>query len=298
MFECHRIFVYKLHDGETSIFCNVSSWYVDPMFRNYAALLASMAQRRKDVTYFNVTPDVSTWPILEARGFMPYCRGLYFSVPVLSRTGRGMKVENLGWAGGIDVWIDRLLPISGWEGIWILNPDAEPEPGALRALVECAVAGNKGMVGSTIVPPLTATTFIAVPAIAGVSYGPTLPLSALGSQSMDRSISRRSRRLSIALPVDRCMSREHVSGKSVRWMNDFFCFTTTPTGPSAQSRMVWGMRVTLLCRTGEAQRSDRSDSALKDPGSQCISKAEIISTSFACIGTGICSLRSCWDAWT
>jgi N-acetylglucosaminyl-diphospho-decaprenol L-rhamnosyltransferase len=158
-----------------------------------------------------------------------------------------------------------LLPISGWEGIWILNPDAEPEPGALRALVECAVAGNKGMVGSTIVPPLTATTFIAVPAIAGVSYGPTLPLSALGSQSMDRSISRRSRRLSIALPVDRCMSREHVSRQSVRWMNDFFCFTTTPTGPSAQSRMVWDMRVTLLCRTGEAQRSDRSDSALKDP---------------------------------
>ena len=63
------------------------------MFRNYAALLASMAQRRKDVTYFNVTPDVSTWPTIEAQGFMPYCRGLYFSVPALSRTGRGMKVE-------------------------------------------------------------------------------------------------------------------------------------------------------------------------------------------------------------
>jgi N-acetylglucosaminyl-diphospho-decaprenol L-rhamnosyltransferase len=64
----------------------------------------------------------------------------------------GCAAENLGYAGRINVWIDRLLPISGWEGLWILNPDAEPEPGALRALVERAVAGNKGMVGSTIMP--------------------------------------------------------------------------------------------------------------------------------------------------
>jgi N-acetylglucosaminyl-diphospho-decaprenol L-rhamnosyltransferase len=69
-----------------------------------------------------------------------------------SRVWIGCAAENLGYAGGINVWIDRLLPISGWEGLWILNPDAEPEPGALRALVERAAAGNKGMVGSTIVP--------------------------------------------------------------------------------------------------------------------------------------------------
>jgi hypothetical protein len=89
------IYSNKLHGGETSLFCNVSSWYVDPSFRNYAALLTSMAQRRKDVTYFNVTPDVSTWPIIEAQGFLPYCRGLYFSVPALSRTGRGLKIEGV-----------------------------------------------------------------------------------------------------------------------------------------------------------------------------------------------------------
>ncbi|TMJ54256.1 MAG: glycosyltransferase family 2 protein [Alphaproteobacteria bacterium] len=69
-----------------------------------------------------------------------------------SRVWIGCAAQNLGYAGGVNVWIDRLLTISGWEGIWILNPDAEPEPGALRALVERAVAGNKGMVGSTIVP--------------------------------------------------------------------------------------------------------------------------------------------------
>jgi hypothetical protein len=80
-------------DGQAITCCNVSSWYVDPEFRNYAALFASMTQKRKDVTYFNVTPATPTWPILEAQGFQVYCRGLYFSFPVLSRSGRGMRVE-------------------------------------------------------------------------------------------------------------------------------------------------------------------------------------------------------------
>jgi hypothetical protein len=87
------IYSSKVIDGETAICCNVSSWYVDPAFRNYAALFASMTQKRKDVTYFNVTPAAATWPILEAQGFKPYCRGLYFSLPALSRNGRGMTIK-------------------------------------------------------------------------------------------------------------------------------------------------------------------------------------------------------------
>ena len=87
------IYSTKSIDGETATCCNVSSWYVDPAFRNYASLFASMTQRRKDVIYFNVTPAHPTWPILEAQGFAPYCRGLYFSVPALSRRGRGMTIE-------------------------------------------------------------------------------------------------------------------------------------------------------------------------------------------------------------
>jgi hypothetical protein len=84
------IYSSKIIDGEAATCCNVSSWYVDPEFRNYAALFASMTQKRKDVTYSNVTPAVTTWPILDAQGFVPYCRGLYFSVPILSRGGRGV----------------------------------------------------------------------------------------------------------------------------------------------------------------------------------------------------------------
>ncbi len=87
------IYASRIVDGEAALRCNVSSWYVDPAFRNYAALFASMTQKRKDVTYLNVTPAAATWPILEAQGFVPYCRGLYFSVPSLARGGRGMTVE-------------------------------------------------------------------------------------------------------------------------------------------------------------------------------------------------------------
>jgi len=87
------IYSTRMIGGEAATCCNVSSWYVDPEFRNYAALFASMTQKRKDVTYFNVTPAVPTWPILEAQGFQAYCRGLYFSLPALSRRAGDMRVE-------------------------------------------------------------------------------------------------------------------------------------------------------------------------------------------------------------
>ena len=87
------IYSNKISNGETATCCNVSSWYVDPEFRNYAALFASMTQKRREITYFNVTPAAATWPILETQGFAPYCRGLYFSVPALLRSGRDMTVE-------------------------------------------------------------------------------------------------------------------------------------------------------------------------------------------------------------
>jgi len=87
------IYLPKILGGQAITCCNLSSWYVEPAFRNYAALFASMTQKRKDVIYFNVTPARPTWPILEAQGFNAYCRGLYFSLPVLSRAGHGMRVE-------------------------------------------------------------------------------------------------------------------------------------------------------------------------------------------------------------
>ena len=83
----------KIIDGQTAFFCNLSSWYVEPAFRNFAALFASMSQKRKGVTYFNVTPAAATWPVIEAQGFLIYCRGLHFSLPALSPSGRAMTIE-------------------------------------------------------------------------------------------------------------------------------------------------------------------------------------------------------------
>jgi hypothetical protein len=87
----------------SEIRCNLSSWYVEPAFRNYAPMLAKIAQRLKDVTYVNISPARWTWPIIEAQGFRAYCNGLFFSLPLLSRAGSGARVEIIAAdAGTID----------------------------------------------------------------------------------------------------------------------------------------------------------------------------------------------------
>jgi hypothetical protein len=78
---------------DTAIWCNLSSWYVVPSFRNYAPMLAKIAQRLKDVTYVNISPARWTWPIIEAQGFKTYCKGLFCAVPTLSRARDGTVVE-------------------------------------------------------------------------------------------------------------------------------------------------------------------------------------------------------------
>jgi hypothetical protein len=81
--------------AEPAIHCNLSSWYVDPAFRNYAPMLTSIAQKNKEVTYLNISPATWTWPIIEAQGFNTYCSGLFFSIPALSRITPGMTVETV-----------------------------------------------------------------------------------------------------------------------------------------------------------------------------------------------------------
>jgi hypothetical protein len=86
------LYTAQAHSGETAIRCNLSSWYVEPAFRNYAPMLTKIAQRHKHVTYFNISPATWTWPIIETQGFSAYCRGLFFSVPLFAR-GHRMTVE-------------------------------------------------------------------------------------------------------------------------------------------------------------------------------------------------------------
>jgi hypothetical protein len=87
------IYTSRAAEGGPEIRCKLSSWYVEPAFRNYAPMLTKIAQRHKDVTYINISPAIWTWPIIEAQRFQTYCRGLFFSVPVLSRMTRGACID-------------------------------------------------------------------------------------------------------------------------------------------------------------------------------------------------------------
>jgi hypothetical protein len=89
------LYTSRIIGGAAAIHCNLSSWYVDPAFRNYAPMLTSVAQRHKDVTYLNISPAHWTWPIIEAQGFRSYCSGLFFSIPALSRLRPDMTVETV-----------------------------------------------------------------------------------------------------------------------------------------------------------------------------------------------------------
>jgi hypothetical protein len=67
-----------IQDRDTfKIRCNVSSWCVEPEFRIHAPLLISQATRKKNITYFNISPAKHTLPILEAQGFTRFSDGLF-----------------------------------------------------------------------------------------------------------------------------------------------------------------------------------------------------------------------------
>ena len=79
--------------------------------------------------------------------------------------------------------------------IWILNPDTEPEPGALRALVDRSVEGNKGLVGSTIVPFVNRNYAYCRGGLHWRKLRTSLALTGFGEPVNEPSICRRSRPL-------------------------------------------------------------------------------------------------------
>ena len=68
-----------------------------------------------------------------------------------TRVYLGESVENLGYAGGVNAWLEPLLALPGWSGVWILNPDTQPAPDALKQLADYAQCHGRGMVGSRLV---------------------------------------------------------------------------------------------------------------------------------------------------
>ena len=72
--------------GSSRIRCNVTSWYVEPEYKSYAALFASRALQRKDVTYINISARPAARPIIKAQGFSQYSRGQFVALPALHLT--------------------------------------------------------------------------------------------------------------------------------------------------------------------------------------------------------------------
>jgi hypothetical protein len=80
-------------DGTARARCNVSSWFVDPRFAAYGSLLVHQALRRKDVTYFNISPAPHTRATIEAQGFARYSRGRLLVPAVLMPWRPGVSVR-------------------------------------------------------------------------------------------------------------------------------------------------------------------------------------------------------------
>jgi hypothetical protein len=100
---------------EGTIRGNVSSWYVEPAFRGYAALLVAQALKQTGVTYVNVTPIKHTWPILAAQGYARYCNGTFLAVPALKFSSGGARVEP------VDAEADPGAPFAPFERTLLLD---------------------------------------------------------------------------------------------------------------------------------------------------------------------------------
>lgn len=57
---------------------------------------------------------------------------------------------NLGYGGGINVALAAIAGQPGWGGVWVVNPDAEPDPHALREVLSHTQNGGYGLVGSMV----------------------------------------------------------------------------------------------------------------------------------------------------
>jgi hypothetical protein len=75
-------------DDVPTVRCHVTSWYVEPEFRSYAALFFSKALRHNDVTYINISARPGTLPIIKMQGFLQYSHGQFIAFPSLNFLSR------------------------------------------------------------------------------------------------------------------------------------------------------------------------------------------------------------------
>jgi hypothetical protein len=71
-------------DDTPTVRCHVTSWCVEPEYKTYATLFFSKALRYPDVSYINISARPATRPIIEAQGFLQYCKGKFVAFPAWS----------------------------------------------------------------------------------------------------------------------------------------------------------------------------------------------------------------------
>ena len=62
----------------------------------------------------------------------------------------GEAVSNLGYGGGVNAWLERLLAVRDWDAVLVLNPDTEVHESCLSELMARATQGF-GMIGGSLV---------------------------------------------------------------------------------------------------------------------------------------------------
>ena len=106
-------------------YCNLSSWFVEPAFSLYGALLARRALRHPGVTFLNVTPAPETWDLLANQGYTRFSVGRAYSLPVLARRGAMASVRRVHAVTGsipemTDYELDLLRRHASWGCISVI----------------------------------------------------------------------------------------------------------------------------------------------------------------------------------
>jgi hypothetical protein len=138
----------RVQENDTlTIRCNVSSWCAEPNFRIHAQMLNLQATRKKEVTYFNISPARHTIPIIEAQGFLRYSNGQFVAsvFPSIRRRDWGEIVESHLYPNAPFETHERDLLLThakyGCMSVWCTTPErAYPFvflPRIVKGLVPC-----------------------------------------------------------------------------------------------------------------------------------------------------------------
>jgi len=131
--------------------CNLSSWAIDPDYRQYAMQVDRAATRGKDVTYLNISPAEHTRKLISALGYVSLNEDTVLCAPWLSLPRPGVGVTE--WTADAPMegyeaqlardhaawgWIVLVVTENGRSRPFVFQP--KPLPGISRGAVQALYA--------------------------------------------------------------------------------------------------------------------------------------------------------------